>query len=83
MIWRPGDPTRSPPDFEERFEEILSSVRRDWVNLTAVTVHKQTLVVAFEFFSEPDGRYDVHDGPVSVNWSGFSQGELERVVPSS
>lgn len=70
---------RSPSDFEERFEEILSSAPRGWVNLTAVTVHEETLVVAFVFFSEPDGGYDAHDGPVSVNWSGFTCAELERL----
>ncbi len=81
--WRLGDQIHSPLDFEDRFEEILSSVQRDWVNLTAVTVHEETLVVAFEFFSEPAGGEYVHDGSVSVNWSGFSQAEFNRLVPSS
>lgn len=62
--------------FEERFREVLASSAGGWVNLEAVTISGEVLIVAVVWRSEPGER---RSRPVSVNYSGFSQEEAERL----
>ncbi len=65
----------APDDVEPRAGEILATAMHGWVNLTAETVEDGVLVAAVEWFRDGPGRA----APVSVNWSGFDRGELERL----
>src|SRR5206468_1329721 len=61
--------------FEHRFQEILDQVDRDWVNLSARSIHDGTLILALEWIP-PDPRDPPSQAPpgyqkrVCVNWSG-------------
>lgn len=62
--------------FESRFERILASAARGWVNLRAKTIVDDVLVVEIEWAGE-GGR----DKPVFVNWGGMMRGEIDRLRP--
>ena len=51
------------------------------MNLAAATITDGVLIVAVEWFPDPRGRTvdAAGGGGVSVNWSGFTREELERL----
>jgi hypothetical protein len=64
--------------FETRFREILASSAGGWVNLEAVTIRADTLIVALVWRPDDGTR----TRPVSVNYSGLTRSELERLAGS-
>jgi hypothetical protein len=73
---RPGVTTEQ---LAVRFAEILNTVSRDWVNLTASTVNDRRLILVVEWCSKPPR--ETSDGlRVSVNWSGLSFAEVDRLT---
>lgn len=75
--WQPGTEVDDLADYEDRFQQILSSVRSAWVNMTATTIHDGRLIVALEWLPDPTGERRVL--PVSVNHNGFTWRELARL----
>ena len=76
----PGDETRldatalPPEEFEPTWRAIVAEGTRDWVNLSAVGVRAEELLVAVEHVREPlDGRR-FRPESISVNLSGPSHG---------
>jgi hypothetical protein len=71
----------APAEFATRFSEIVESVPRVWINLTADTIRDGRLIVVIEWCSHPtpdDGKR--FDRPVSVNWSGIGFAEIARLT---
>ncbi len=62
--------------FASRFEHILASAARGWVNLRVETIVDDVLVVEIKWVGE-GGR----DKPVSVNRGGMMRGEIDRLRP--
>jgi hypothetical protein len=75
--WQPGSEIYELDAYEDRFAEILTTVDRDWVNLSAETISEGTLIVAIDWFPSADGRR--RELPVSVNYCGFTMKEIERL----
>lgn len=74
-----GRETQDLRGFETRFAAILQSTTHGWVNLSAVTIRGDMLVVAVEWAGDDDGGRSSGQ-QVSVNWSGFQQREVERLT---
>lgn len=76
----PGDETQldavalTLDEFQPMWEGIVAAGARDWVNLHAVGVRDDELLVAVEHFSEPLGARPVPLDNISVNLSGPSSG---------
>ncbi len=65
----------TPEELEPHAWKVLSTAQRGWANLTGKTVEDGTLVVEVEWIPEEPGR----TRPVSVNYSGISRGDLDRL----
>jgi hypothetical protein len=65
----PDHPRFSVVEFEDRWQVILRTVNRGWVNLSAYGVQGGVLVVAVEWHPPSDGE-DLPRTDVSVNLSG-------------
>ena len=76
--WQPGSEIYELDAYEERFAEILTTVDRGWVHLSAETISEGTLIAAVDWIPSPDGRR--RELPVSVNGSGLIVKEIERLT---
>jgi hypothetical protein len=56
---------------------LLASSTGGWVNLEAVTIANDVLIVGLVWRSEPE---ELRDSPVSVNYGGLMNDELERLA---
>jgi hypothetical protein len=52
LEWQPGGEVRDLDRYEERFEQVLASVNRGWVNLSATTIREAMLIVAVEWIQD-------------------------------
>ena len=59
-------------DFGGRFEEIVALGTRGWLNLTALGVDQDNLILAVEYIPDGERRYVRSD--ISVNFSGMRRG---------
>lgn len=67
------DAAVSVPEFEPRWAVITSTVDRYWVNLSAVGVREETLIVTVEWHAPVDSSHR-RTWPLSVNFSGPARG---------
>jgi hypothetical protein len=77
--WVAGPGVSDVEGYEARFQEILESATRGWVNLSAETITDDALVVLIEWFSDPAGARVTF--PVSVNFSCFNADNAAALVP--
>ena len=66
----PDRPRFAVAEFEDRWADLLLTVDRDWVNLSACGVQDGHLVIAVEWVPRIDGQESSEAADVSVNLSG-------------
>ena len=74
--WVAGSEIEDLEAYEGRFREVLAS-STGWVNLDAVTIANDVLIVGLVWRPNTEER---RNSPVSVNYSGLTNGELERLA---
>jgi hypothetical protein len=69
----PDRPRYDMAAFEPRWREVLRTVNRDWVNLSACGVQGEHLVVAVEWFARDANQVFIPRTDVAVNLSGSAE----------
>jgi diguanylate cyclase (GGDEF)-like protein len=76
--WQPGSEVAAA-EFEPRFQEIVRSTDRCWINLVAVTVAADTLICAVEWFPAGPGARPPEDVALMfMTEFGFGDGRGDR-----